>query len=156
MKILIFCGCLFLIEIGFSQNEGRLLEDAYKKNSTLKLKTFFDSWQKDVPTISDNELVKLNDTLQNAYKVFKAFYNPLDIDKMGGSEWKNDIYKKAYYLIVQNKIKIYLTGDKIYYSDQEIDDYVVAKINSEVKNDSLKQSLLKRINGKFPIFILSA
>jgi hypothetical protein len=48
---------------------------------------------------------KLNDTLKSVYGLFEEFYNPLDLKKIGGSEWGNDIYKNVDFLLLQDQIR---------------------------------------------------
>ena len=107
----------------FSQPDIKMLEKAYKEKSATKLKDFFVGWSQDVPPITDTELLELNDTIQQTYKAFISFYKPHRLDSIGGSEWGNDIYKKADFVIVQNAIEIYFT-DKVYYSAQETEKYI--------------------------------
>ena len=153
MKTLLLFSLLFLSEFAFTQNASLLLETAYKEKSGKKLTDFFDIWQKETSVVSENELSKQNDTLKQAYKVFTAFYNPSEIGKLGGSEWGNDIYKAVSYLIAQDKIKIYFK-DKIFYTEQEIDDYVVTEIKRAIKNDSTRQHFLERKDDKLSKIVL--
>lgn len=139
--------------VGQSQTASQLLKKAYKKQSTELLKQFFQNWNQEVQPISEIELSKLNDTIQQAYSIFTGFYKPQSIDSLGGSEWGNYIYRDVDYLIVQNFIEIYFT-DKIYYSEKEIDDYIVENINKNIKEDSTRQKMLKRIDGKLHIYVL--
>jgi len=101
------------------QPETKMLEKAYQEESAIKLKDFFDTWSKDVPPITDTDLTEFNDTIQQAYKAFISFYNP----------HRYDIYEKVDFLIVQNYVKICFTDNKIYYTEQEWENFVVDKIN---------------------------
>ena len=136
-----------------AQTQGQLLEKANKKNSKDLLKSFFENWHSEIPTISNNELLQLNDTIKQAYRAFSTFYNPLDIDSIGGSEWGNKIYENVDYLLLQNKLYIY-SQEKIFYTDIEIEQFVIDKINYRVKEDSTKQKLLKRENGKLSDIVI--
>ncbi len=153
MKRLLTITFLLFVTIGQSQTSGQLLEKAYKKKSTDLLKHFFQEWHQEIQPISKIELSKLNDTIKQTYLVFTEFYKPLRIDSLGGSEWGNDIYKNTKFLIVQNFIKIYFT-DKIYYTEQEVDNYVVNYIKENIKDDSTRQKLLKRTQGKLSKSVL--
>lgn len=138
----------FLIwTVGQAQTAGQLLEKAYKKKSKQILKQFFQNWNQEIQPISEMELNTLNDTIRQTYNVFTAFYKPQRIDSLGGSEWGNKIYKNVDFLVIQDFIKIYFT-DKLYWTEQEIDDYVVDYINKNIKEDSERQELLKRVDGK--------
>jgi hypothetical protein len=147
---------IFLLFIPFltnAQKEEQLLEKANNKNSKELLKTFFEHWQHEIPAITNGELAQLNDTLRQAYGVFKAFYKPLNIDSIGGSEWGNNIYDNVAYLILQNKVWIY-SQEKIFYTESEIDKFIVDNINKTIKEDSIKQKLLKRDNGKLSSYTI--
>ncbi len=152
MKIL---ACvLFLISFTVSaQTPEEVLVKAYEQNSKRQLDSFFKNWNEKYPSIKENNLLTLSDTLQNVYNLFKEFYQPLRIKKLGGSGWGDNLYKKSKYLIIQDKIKIYFTG-KVYYSEKEIDDYIVSYINRVIKDDIKRQYLLKRTNGKLSKSVL--
>jgi hypothetical protein len=145
---------IFLISfIVSAQTSEEILVKSYEQNSKKQLDSFFKNWNEKYPTIQERDLLALNDTLQNSYNVFKEFYQPQYIKKLGGSEWGNNLYIKSKYLIVQDKIRIYFT-EKVYYSEKEIDEYVVNYINKIIKDDVKRQSLLKRTNGKLSESVL--
>ena len=100
MRALFFILISLFINVGNTQNAGKLLEKAYKKESPEMLHQFFLNWNKEVQTISENELSALNDTIRNTYNVFTAFYKPQSIDSLGGSEWGNLIYENVELLLV--------------------------------------------------------
>lgn len=132
--------CVFAItEALQAQKSGtRMLKKAYKQNSTVLLDQFFRKWQVAVPTITDKELATFSDTIQEVYKVFTAFYKPTQLDRIGGSEWGNDVYQKAKYLIVQNELEIYFTDTIIYYSKEKIDSLVYQEVLLAYKDDTAK------------------
>lgn len=147
MRALFFILISLFINVGNTQNAGKLLEKAYKKESPEMLHQFFLNWNKEVQTISENELSALNDTIRNTYNVFTAFYKPQSIDSLGGSEWGNLIYENVEFLVVQNFIKIYF-DEKLFWSEQETDKYIVDFIKSNVIDTALQNLLLKRTEGK--------
>jgi len=153
MKRLLTITFLLFVTVGQSQTSGQLLKRAFKKKSTDLLEQFFQEWHQENQPISKIELSKLNDTIKQTYLVFTKFYKPLNIDSLGGSEWGNDIYKNTKFLIIQNFIKIYFT-DKLYYTEQEVDNYVVNYINRNIKDDSTRQKLLRRTEGKLSKSVL--
>lgn len=133
-----------------SQTGTRLLKKAYRKNSTELLNQFFAQWQQATPTITDAELATYNDTVQEAYKVFKAFYKPNQLDSIGGSEWGNDVYKDAKYLIVQNGMRINFTDTIKYYSKAYLDSITYQRALHLYKNDTSK---IKRwFNERWTVF----
>ncbi|MBS1915535.1 MAG: hypothetical protein JST87_04610 [Bacteroidetes bacterium] len=103
-RLLFSICCVLFISTSFGQKSDALLFNAYKKNSLTELQSFFDNWALETPSISAEDFKKLNDTLKNVYQVFQSFYNPTDINRTGGSEWGNDIYKGVKYFLVQDKI----------------------------------------------------
>jgi len=150
IKILI----IFLIFGCFSlnaQTDSILLEQAYQKKSVEMLDQFFMNWHKTVPSVTNEELAQMNDTIRSAYEIFKCFYSPLDIKRTGGSEWGNDIYKNVKYFIIPNKIKIYISDEKLYYTEDEKAEYLINWVNERYKDkDSTRQRMLETIEqGRF-------
>lgn len=149
----IFLYIAFICSLAaFAQNEKQesLLEKAYNKNSRKELKFFFENWNEEISSITDQEFNHLNDTLKNAYAAFTAFYKPTSVDQLGGSEWGSKIYQHAKYLIVQNNVKIYLT-DKIFYNEEEKEAYAIEQINRILTTEESTKAYLRRKDGKlFP------
>lgn len=133
----------------FSQTPAQLLETAYKHKSKEELKAFFLRWNRDIPPVTEAELAGWNDTIRQAYRVFAAFYMPHRLDRLGGSEWGNDLYRDVDFLIVQNDLCIYQV-DKILYTDQELQAYIADRINRSSYPESEKRERLKlNAEGKF-------
>lgn len=130
------------------KSEYTLLQEAYKKRSLNLLDSFFIRWQHNIVPISQSEENELSDTQKQAYHVFEAFYKPFDIKKIGGSEFGENIYDKVKYLVVQNKVDVYSTNNKIYLTVADSDAIAVENINKSSMSSSRKDSLLTRINGK--------
>jgi hypothetical protein len=124
-----------------------LLEEAYRTQSKEKLKQFFRGWSDNIPAISGQELSQLNARQKEAYAVFTAFYKPHRLDSLGGSEWGTAIYQKTGFLLVQNAVKIRAT-DKIFYADAVVDSIITSVVTRTVQEDSIKQRLLKKVNGR--------
>jgi hypothetical protein len=141
-KQILFSAIISLFLCGLftncSQTGTRLLKKAYRKNSTELLNQFFRQWQQENPTITDAELATYNDTIQEAYKVFKAFYKANQLDSIGGSEWGNDVYKNAKYLIVQNELQIYFTDTIKYNTPEQIKSIIYPDVLKAHDNDSSK------------------
>ena len=87
-----------------AQEEDQFLLKSYQSGSSIMLEHFFYKWAKETPSLSVANVEAMNDTVQNVYALFAQFYDPLKIEKTGGSEWGNDIYKKAKYVLLQDKI----------------------------------------------------
>jgi hypothetical protein len=128
-----FCF-LFCFATSFGQKRDALLFKAYQTKSLTKLKAFFDNWARETKPIK--KLSGLNDTVKNVYLVFQAFYNPKDIARIGGSEWGNDIYKKAQYLLVQDVIFYGIVDTLLRASSDSLSDNDVFEIAKHY--DSLK------------------
>ncbi len=104
IRILTTVTFLLIFAVSFGQQSDTLLFKAYNTKSLPELQSFFDNWALETPGISNGDLFKLNDTAKNIYQIFKSFYHPKDIKKIGRSEWGNDIYKDAKY-IFSSRIK---------------------------------------------------
>ena len=138
LKLFFIAIVLFLSTDLFSQTGSVLLANAYKTKSTIKLRVFFEDWSLKTKTMNGEQLNKSNDTIQNIYNVFQAFYKPKELNKIGGSEWGDDIYKNVKYLVIQNDIPFEI-GDSI------IDIFEDTLYFSEIftkKNTSFRQGVL--------------
>jgi hypothetical protein len=100
LRLLILFCTLISWTISFGQKRDTLLFRAYKSKAESELQMFFENWAAETGPVNLNS--SINDTVQNIYLVFQSFYNPKDINKIGGSEWGNDIYKAAKYLLIQD------------------------------------------------------
>ncbi|SFQ79319.1 hypothetical protein [Hymenobacter arizonensis] len=79
--------------------------------------------------------------------MFTAFYKPHQIDSLGGSEWGNNIYQQARFLLVQNALKIKQT-DKIYHSDAEVDSIIMRPYRTKTDSTQQVPTWTQRVNGK--------
>ena len=113
MKTLILCS-IFLIASLAIRAQIHLLEDAYQSKSENALEESFQQWMSDIPPITNDEFSKLSDLHKEAYSVFSAFYDPIDLALIGKSEWGDSIYHNFEYLVVQNSLNIRVQ-DKVFY-----------------------------------------
>lgn len=152
MKILILI-LLFLLTFQNSKAQKSYIElrDAYYDNSKSQLWNFFVNWHNEIPTITTVEFNELNDTLKNTYLVFKEFYQPQDLRQIGNPEFGYGTYDSVKFFIVQNEIKIYFQ-DKVYYTDAELDIFIVNQMNKNRGVDTVKIEHLEKMkeNGKLP------
>lgn len=132
---------------------AKQLEEAYKEESTTKLKSFFDEWSKSLPVASKKEREQMSKVVQEAYRVYEVFYNPFDLKNRGGSEFGNDIYKDFNYLIIQDKLKIY-QKDKLYYTPEETKDYIVSQLTKQKKTEWQEKILAQIDSGKISTMIM--
>jgi hypothetical protein len=160
MKNLLIALLLSFSGLGYAQkakNELKgapLLQHAYKTNSLTELNQFFADWHKNNKPLSDAEIAKLSEIEKQAYGVFTAFYRPLEIDSLGGSEFGSNIYNNVRYLIIQSHVKIYSTA-KILDMGAERDSIAVQAVNKSTLPDSVKTKYLKRVNGKLSREVLA-
>lgn len=96
----------FPFTVSWGQDQGKLLLDAYRSKSSEKLERFFNKWVMESPPVSPDEMNRLNDTVREVYLVFQEFYNPLKIERIGGSEWGNNIYSNVKYFVMQDNIRV--------------------------------------------------
>jgi hypothetical protein len=99
IQILII-GLFFSISL-FSQELTEQLEKAYTNKSHSDLKEFFKNWESSIKT-SDFE--SLNDTNKAIYEIYKEFYTPNHLSRIGYSEWGNNIYRRPKYFVIQDEI----------------------------------------------------
>ncbi len=143
----------FLLVASVKGQSAKQLEEAYKEQSITKLKFFFDDWSKSLPVASQKEREQMSKVVRESYSVYEAFYNPYDLKNRGGSEFGNDIYKDFNYLIIQDKLKIY-QKDKLYYTPEEIKDYIVGQLTKERKTEWQEKILAQIDSGKISTMIM--
>jgi len=155
MKKRILHGLILLsvtIQIAVGQTQYDLIENAYKKKSIQMLSQFFDNWSNE---ISPNNSDIKNDTIKEVYNVFKGFYYPTQLSILGGSEWRDSLYLRAKYFVVQSKMKKIYFVDKVYFTDKEKDSITVSFYTNLFKNDTvrLKNELKRDANGNLMPYV---
>ena len=120
------------------ETEATLLEEAYQKQSKEQLYEFFDHWSED---ISSNESEAPNRWVAEAHKIFKAFYQPLQLEKIGcgGNEFGVS-YKEYPYFIVQSKLSRIYKADTLPFKPDEMEAYYTDRINKTYPDDSTRKS----------------
>ena len=78
------------------------LERAFQSSSTSDLDQFFTDWN--ISVSSNTGSIGQNDTIKTIYDVYREFYSPLDLTKLGDWEWGNNLNSNSKYVAVQNKI----------------------------------------------------
>ena len=160
-KACLLCTILFLCTAvqGADHSQASLLKKAYKKHSTWLLDQFFDNWSNDV---SSNENEAKNKWAAEAHKVFVAFYQPLQLEKIGcenggRDQWGEDLYKNVPYFIVQDTLyDIYMTDVPL--SPNELETYYINRINQMYPEEDARKKQLdnlrkeKENNKMFPVF----
>jgi len=90
-KVSLLCILLVLCTTiqGQYRSQATLLKKAYKQNLTSLLYQFFDNWSNDV---SSNENEAKSKWVAKAHKVYAAFYQPLQLEKIGCRSEDKDLY----------------------------------------------------------------
>ncbi len=95
------------------------LETYRQKNQPDSLALFFSEWNTSIPS-NNQDTLNQNDTIKAVYNVYKNFYKPLDLLKLGDWEWENKLNAGAQYVVVKNSIScIVLDSDSLTYSNDE-------------------------------------
>ena len=122
--------------------EATLLEDAYQKHNKTKLYDFFNHWAEDVSSNERDTTTNewLNEWVAEAHKVFAAFYQPLQLEKIGCRPLQ---YQKYPYFIVQNSLYKISVADTLPFKPDELEAYYTDRIRETYSNDSTRQKALK-------------
>ena len=127
----LFCGALFTscvadnnfdLDVKNVQSAEVLfekLEAAYQLSSANDLEEFFKEWNSSVSSDAVNN-IKRDKVVEEIYEIYKTFYNPLDLTKLGDWEWGNSLNSNSKYVVIQNNIKYAVLEEelleKYYYS----------------------------------------
>ena len=80
----------------------KLFENAYKKNSNDELKKILNRWNLAFQSV---DLDNLNNPAEKSiYELYKIFYKPKDLLKLGNWEWENKLNENSEFVIIQSKI----------------------------------------------------
>ncbi|HEY8898221.1 MAG TPA: hypothetical protein VIM79_25515, partial [Niastella sp.] len=85
------------------------LETAYTRKADDKLGQFFADWNTNVPPNS-KKFIEQNDTINALFDAYKAFYQPLDLLKLGDWEWGNELNAGSKYVVINNTISYMVTN----------------------------------------------
>ena len=141
---------------------GDKLEKAFQSDSQILLDTVFMAWGQNIKPFSSKEISQQSDTIQQAYKVFRAFYSPLDLDRITNGiheNYETDIR----FIVIQNFIQIaildsiskdiYSIGETIW--EKNIEDFRPTPNESEFpfvylthEADSMIYRFLYKTDGK--------
>ena len=112
----------------WAQREGQkeLLDRAYWEKSVEKLQQFFENWADEIP---QNEAEVTNDTVAEAYRVFKAFYQPMQLELLTDSVYGEDttLFMNKPYYIVQGTLWEVRVADEIPYTRVERDSFLLRR-----------------------------
>ncbi|MBE7171583.1 MAG: hypothetical protein INR73_13395 [Williamsia sp.] len=79
------------------------LEVAEKQQDSSGFNDFFAAWNK-ISKPNTHAFINQNDTTKAVFNIFKTFYQPLDLLKIGDWEWGNNLNAHCKYIVVNNKI----------------------------------------------------
>ena len=129
--------------------EAALLEEAYQKQSKEQLYEFFDHWSED---ISSNESKTSNRWVAEAHKIFAAFYQPLQLERIGcGGNEHGVSYQEYPYFIVQSKLSRIYKADTLPFKPDEMEAYYTDRINKTYPDDSTRKSWINYLKRELEI-----
>ena len=131
LLILLFVPALILT--AQSKQQAKLLQKAYKENSTEMLFEFFDNWANEVPS---NEKKAKDPYVKESHKVFAAFYQPMQMVKRGK---RQTMYDDKPYYIVQSSLWRIGKAETILYKQKEIDSFWIARCLPVYADDTAYQ-----------------
>jgi hypothetical protein len=79
------------------------LETRFKQMPSDSFAKIFSDWNQNIQPNAD-EFIYQNDTIKAVFDVYKVFYRPHDLLKLGNWEWGNKLNANSKYVAVQNKI----------------------------------------------------
>ena len=137
---------------GICQTESQLLTTAYSKDSAKLFESVLDRWYQ---TNQQDSLPspQTNDTILDAYQVFKDFFKPENFDTIAGTALSKKNYENHSYILVQNSIEICFTN-RVYYSQYEADSIGLDYSKRQLMKTSPPQSeyeFMTKNYGRMPI-----
>jgi hypothetical protein len=126
--LVIFCLTNSLVVLGQKNDpQLKLLTKAYKKNSAELMSEFLNNWIAEVPPMSEDEFLQLNDTIREAYKLYSQIHS--------SGVFANELWITAV--------------DTIFFSTtEEVDNYVLEQIKKYDTENEYQAQLDRKINGK--------
>ena len=102
------------------------MDRAYWEKSVETLQQFFENWANEIP---QNEAEVTNDTVAEAYRVFKAFYQPMQLELLTDSVYGEDttLFMNKPFYIVQGTLWEVRVADGIPYTRAERDSFLVTR-----------------------------
>lgn len=88
------------------------LESYTSKKQTYSLDRFFSNWNKLIRS-NNQSFIKQNDTIGAIYTIYRVFYKPTDLLKLGKWEWGNKLNADAKYIVIPTAIAYAVVPDSI-------------------------------------------
>ena len=125
--------------LGQDRSQAILLKKAYKQNSTSLLYQFFDNWSN---AVTSNENEAKSKWVEEAHKVYAAFYQPLQLDRIGCRSEDQNLYENIPYFIVQGRLDAIYLADIIPLNSDELEAYYMNRINQmNLDEDTRKKNI---------------
>lgn len=124
-----------------SYDQKAILDSAYRLNSPKLLGIFFENWLSE--TRQNRKNVKdLSEIEQETIKLYEVFFNPRDLNKIGGNETGRDIYRDTKLFITPSYIKIGIVNSL------NRDSILEVRLK-ELEDTTIREKYLKKTNGKY-------
>ena len=140
-KVSLLCILMVLCTsiLGQDRSQAILLKKAYKLNSTSLLYQFFDNWSN---AVTSNENEAKSKWVEEAHKVYAAFYQPLQLDRIGCRSEDQNLYENIPYFIVQGRLDAIYLADIIPLNSDELEAYYMNRINQmNLDEDTRKKNI---------------
>ncbi|MBO4820136.1 MAG: hypothetical protein J5548_01540 [Prevotella sp.] len=140
-KVSLLCILMVLCTsiLGQDRSQAILLKKAYKQNSTSLLYQFFDNWSN---AVTSNENEAKSKWVEEAHKVYAAFYQPLQLDRIGCRSEDQNLYENIPYFIVQGRLDAIYLADIIPLNSDELEAYYMNRINQmNLDEDTRKKNI---------------
>lgn len=82
-----------------------LLPVATQISQAQEVGRFFQRWEKDSRSITDGELGRMDDTVRAIYEVFKEFYDPFHLRRIGDESDYYGIYAGKKYVVLEDTVR---------------------------------------------------
>jgi len=93
-----------------SMAAAELLREAFAGNSDEKLVEFLDTWARRIGPVTCDLFEQKSETVQEAYRLFRDYYDPFNLERYGDSEWGSDVYADYDYIVVQKNAAAEIPG----------------------------------------------
>lgn len=140
-KVSLLCILMVLCTsiLGQDRSQAILLKKAYKLNSTSLLYQFFDNWSN---AVTSNENEAKSKWVEEAHKVYAAFYQPLQLDRIGCRSEDQNLYENIPYFIVQGRLDAIYLADIIPLNSDELEAYYMNRNNQmNLDEDTRKKNI---------------
>jgi len=127
MKNIFVVILVLTVSTCFGQKELKKLKKAYKDKSQSQLESFLQQWQSESKPLAS--LDSLSDLHKDVYQIYKDFYNPFNLSRVGSGEWGDSLYAGIDYVIIQNQLVInwYKTDTLNFWRHTNTDSLIMSK-----------------------------